>query len=316
LEVGVNIFRFKGDRREARYWGYRGNTAACLQSICAILNSGILPERVTIITGIASYEERIEEERHSFLFWDWGYFPLIVIPSDSAHGYLSGALGISSRGFALAICLIREKGIPIDGVYIGKDQLEAINKGIIKRATDKVFNEIKATNRSIDQFLYDWVPKAYKEALEDGQLWRHEYLELYEKNPISTAISNIELLNPNVGRKLRKAKTKAGSGIETEELQHAGQLIRDAWIELSQQLCDLENIDTSGIKKDNVSDKLKKLPADEKTLSLAKASFDLNSKVRHDRKITREITISCVMSSIFSMESLIYKYIDPNERFV
>ena len=118
------------------------------------------------------------------------------------------------------------------------------------------------------------------------------------------------MFDPDIGKKLRLAEEKIRNGIQTEDWQNVGLLIRDSWIELSQHLCDLEKVDTSDIEKDKVSDKLRKLKLDEKIFSLAKSSFELSFKVHHDRKITKEVAIACVRFSIFIMQSIVFQYID------
>lgn len=300
-------------KRLVQYLGESGLTQPCLQAINAILNSGILPEQATIVTRIIEkprvYDRRTNrsQEEHLFLLWNWGYIPLIVIPS----GFGSGYSGEGPSGFALAICLIREKSIPIDGINVDKTIFDAIDKGEIAYVDDQIFKDIKSQSETYDWPWYDWVPENYERALERGQLWYHSYLKSYTPtNPVYLTIANVDLFNSDVGKKLRLAEDKIRKGGQTEDWQNAGLLIRDAWIELSQLLCDLEKIDTSDIEQDKVIDKLKKLKLDEKLLSLAKAAFELSFKVHHDRKITQEVAIACVRSSIFTMQSIIFKYID------
>jgi len=287
-------------RPSVQYLGESGLTQPCLQAICAILNSGILPERATVVTN--------PHNKHLFLFWAWGFIPLIVIPS----GFKSGYSGEGAKGFALAICLVREKSIPIDGVFIEESIFDAIDKGKLKYADDRIFKDIKIGSKLCSWPWYDWVPEDYEETLKRGLLWHHVYLHRYTPtNTVYMAITNIDYFNPDVGKKLRLAEDKIRKADQTEEWQNAGLLIRDAWIELSQSLCDKENIDTLDIEKDKVIDRLKKLKLDTKFFSLAKASFDLSFKVQHDRKITHGVAIACVRSSIFVMQSIVFKYLDP-----
>jgi hypothetical protein len=305
-----------GDPFERRllvqYLGESGLTQPCLQAISAILNSGILPERATIVTRIYKGTSPRLQQKHLFLFWNWGYIPLTVIPC----GFASGYSGEGPRGFALAICLIREKNIPIDGVLVEKPIFDAIDKGKLKYVDDQIFKDIKSAAETYNWPWGDWVPEKYEEALERGRLWYHSYLQRYTPtNPVYMAIANVHLFNPDVGKKVRLAEDKIRKGGQTEDWQNAGLLIRDAWIELSQYLCDFKQIDTSDIEKDKVIDKLRKLKLDDEIFNLAKASFDLSLKVHHDRKITKEVAIACVRSSIFTMQSIVYKYIDQKGEF-
>lgn len=83
--------------------------------------------------------------------------------------------------------------------------------------------------------------------------------------------------------------------------------IRDAWIELSQWLCQVNNIDTSDISPDSVVDRLKKLnidKTDERLFNLVRASFSLSMK-HHKRDIDLDTTIACVISTVVSMKTII-----------
>ena len=84
-------------------------------------------------------------------------------------------------------------------------------------------------------------------------------------------------------------------------------LIRDAWIELSQWLCQVKNIDTSDISSDAVIERLKKLnidKTDERLFNLARASFNLYVK-HHKRDIELDTAIACVVSTVVSMKTVI-----------
>jgi hypothetical protein len=297
---------FEEERQKVLYFGNSGYTQPCLLAISAILNSGILPERATIISHIYnSKSERLQEE-HLFVFWNWQYIPVVVIPS----GFASGYGGEGPKGFALAICMIKEKGIPLDGIFVEEPVFNAIDKGRVEYTDAQIIKDVKSKSESLRWPCYDWVPEDLEDLLERGQLHRHLYLQGYDlPNPIKGAISNVDLFDPDVGKKLRLAEEKISNGIQTEDWQNAGLLIRDSWIELSQSLCEKETVDISEIEKDKVIDKLKTIKLDDRLLNLAKSSFALSFKVHHDREITKEVAIACVRSSIFTMQSIILKYI-------
>ena len=127
-----------------------------------------------------------------------------------------------------------------------------------------------------------------------------------ETDWVAENINKIETHCPVVARKVRLAILKLDSE-EVEEWQNATMLIRDAWIELSQWLCQVNNIDTSDIPPDSVIDRLKKLKIDkidERLFNLARASFSLYSK-HHKRDIALDTAIACVISSVVSMKTVI-----------
>ncbi len=123
---------------------------------------------------------------------------------------------------------------------------------------------------------------------------------------ITETINKIEGRCPIAGRKLTLAIIKLDSE-EAEEWQNATMLIRDAWIELTQWLCKVKNIDTSDITPDAVIDRLKKLgvdKTDERLFNLARASFNLYSK-HHKRDISNDTATACVISTIASMQTIV-----------
>jgi len=123
---------------------------------------------------------------------------------------------------------------------------------------------------------------------------------------ITETINKIEGRCAIAGRKLELALTKLDSE-EAEEWQNAAMLIRDAWIELTQWLCRVNNIDTSDIPPDAVIDRLKKLKidkTDDRLFNLARASFNLSAK-HHKRDIDQDTATACVVSTIVSMQTVI-----------
>jgi len=127
-----------------------------------------------------------------------------------------------------------------------------------------------------------------------------------ETDWVAENINIIETHCPVVARKLRLAILKLDSE-DAEEWQNATMLIRDAWIELSQWLCQVNNIDTSDIPSDSVVDRLKNLRVDkidERLFNLARASFNLYSE-HHKRDIYLDTAVACVISTVVSMKTVI-----------
>lgn len=125
-------------------------------------------------------------------------------------------------------------------------------------------------------------------------------------NWVADTLINIETHCPVAAHKLKLALFKLDSE-SAEEWQNSAMLIRDAWIELSKWLCQVNSIDTSDISPDAVVDRLRKLEldkSDEKLFTLARASFNLYSK-HHNRDIEHDIAVACVISTIVSMKSVI-----------
>jgi hypothetical protein len=127
-----------------------------------------------------------------------------------------------------------------------------------------------------------------------------------ETDWVTENINKIETHCPNVARRLKLALIKIDSE-DTEEWQNATMLIRDAWIELTQWLCKIKDIDTSDVLSDAVIERLKKLKidkTDERLFNLARASFNLYAK-HHKRDIDIDTAVACVISTIVSMKTVI-----------
>jgi hypothetical protein len=293
------------EEKQVQYLGESGKTNQCFIALSAILNSGCLPKSVTVVTFTVIKGKQLIEH-HLFIFWDWGRYPVTIVPS----AFTSGYEGAGPEAFSLALCMISSKKIPMFEYYTRDgNEFADLDEGKIQNPNNHIYQEMKKHDGWSNCLRDAWVNKKHKNMLERGQIWRAYYWYTEQKcDSITEAISNIDLFNSGVGKKLRLANDKIKNGIQTEDWQETGVLIRDSWIELSQKLCEFNKIDTSSIEKDKVMDKLRKLNLNEKILSLAKSCFDLSSKVHHDRNITQEVAMACVESSIFTMQSLTSKY--------
>ena len=123
---------------------------------------------------------------------------------------------------------------------------------------------------------------------------------------LNEIVNNIETHCPIVTRKIRLALQKLDSN-DSEEWQNANMLMRDAWIELLQWLCQITNVDTSDISPDAVIDRLNKLNikrTDERVYNLARSAFGLYAE-HHNREINKDTSTACVISSIVSIKTII-----------
>lgn len=172
--------------------------------------------------------------------------------------------------------------------WVFKDHTEATVSMRNRADVERVFNVLES---NVDKCRLPKQPKEKSKAETD---WVNE------------TISKIETHCPVVARKVRLAILKLDSeGVE--EWQNATMLIRDAWIELSQWLCQVNNIDTSDIPPDSVIDRLRKLKidkTDERLFNLARASFNLYGK-HHKRDIDLDTAVACVISTVVSMKTVV-----------
>lgn len=287
--------------RRVQYVGASGYTRECLVAIDAILNSGCLPKRAIIVSTFPRGNNRRQD--HLFVFVDWDYFPITVVPS----GFASGYPGEGPRGFSLAICLIREKGIPIWGIDLDDVNFRRIDRGDVKYSDDPLFRDILLRSEEYSWPWPGWTSEAHEQMLERGLLWQECYWRQPQTDQITRAISEIDIKFPIVGQKLRLTRNKVDESQSSEELQQVGILVRDAWIEFSRDLCSSLQIDTTGINNDEVVRRLGKLKLEDELFNSCRASFSLSQKVQHDRRIRKDEAELCLIQSVFSMYTLIHE---------
>ena len=270
---------FDESLRRTQYIGASGYTRPCLVAIDAILNSGWLPQKA-IIVSTRPYGNN-PTQNHLFLFIDWAHFPITVVPS----GFASGYPGEGPSGFSLAICMIREKGIPIYGIDLDDVNFERIDRGEVKYSDDALFKHILLESEEYSWPWPGWTNEGHEQMLERGLLWRECDWRQPQTDQITKAISEIDIEFPPVGNKLRLARKKIEKSQSSEELQQVGILVRDAWIEFSKALCKSLRVDTTDVENDKVIDRLKKLKLEDELLDSCRVSLNLSLKVQHDRGI-------------------------------
>ncbi len=195
------------------------------------------------------------------------------------------------KGFTRA-CFERTYGLnPSAGmtvmVYNGETEISV--KAYDRAYVEKVFNVFEASVESC---------RLPEQPSDENKGRRTEW--------VKETINKIKTYFPNTARKLNMALQKLDSN-EREEWQSSAMLIRDAWIELSEQLCNRYAIDTSKLEKDKVVERLEALNLkknDEKVYFLAKDSFNLSMK-HHSREINIQEAVASVISSVVSMQLVI-----------
>ncbi len=287
---------FEDNVLKVQYLGQKGYTYTCLLAMDAILNSGIIPEEATIVS--LAYGENQEE--HLFLLWNCGHIPLIIVPS----GFASGYPGEGPKGFSLAICMLREKNIPLKCNFVDESQFELLNTGKITNPAHSLLINIKAGSEKATFPWPSWVSNQDEELLKRGQLWRKMYWRQQKTDFITEAISDVDIYCPQAGERLRLALGKLEKD-ETAELQATGICIRDAWIEFVRQLCQEKNIDTTDLTPDDVTGRFVKLGLEDEIKKLAKSTFDLSLKNQHDRRIAKCVAKTCIMTAAFTMQTLL-----------
>lgn len=282
--------------QKIQYIGLGGYSYDGLLSIYAILRSGALPKKVTIVSVITPADP--PQGTHLFLFWDWGHFKLTIVPD----GFTSGYPGEGPKAFSLAICMIRSKKIPIDEVEVPEHIFNLIKK---RQASENIFKEILAKSEELPFPFYDYVLQCHEELLERGKIWKKFYWCEEEVDQLAEAVSNIDDYDAEIGKKLRSAIDKLQSSEDRDEWQQTGLLMRDCWILLTQKICMDKGVDTSDMGSNDVKGMLGKLKLDDAISGLAKSAYALGLKIQHDRNITKTIAKTCVVTTAILMQTIL-----------
>jgi hypothetical protein len=292
----------KSDLR-VQYFGQSGYTVTCLQAIDAILNSGTLPERATIVS--TSPPTQPDQQTHAFIFWNWHFVPVVIIPG----GFASGYPGEGPKGFSLAICMVREKNIPIDGIFLDESDFTMIDTQRIAEIDSPLLQQIKAQSEKMTWPWPTWVSKNDEEFLATGQIWRKFYWRDQKSDFVGYQIVDLDSLDIKLGKKLRSALTLTKSA-KTEEWQSIGLLVRDAWIEFCSAIVKQESLDIAGISPNDVKTIVSKFKIGDELEKLAKTLFDLSLNIQHDRKVGYNVAQTCLISTIFTMYTILHRTLD------
>ncbi|MCJ7792115.1 MAG: hypothetical protein MUP49_06905 [Dehalococcoidia bacterium] len=282
--------------QEVQCLGVSGYPRQCLYAVEAILDSNSLPDKATIVTYVK--DRRNLQEEHLFLFWNWCSVPLTIV----RNGFASGYTGDGPRSFSLAICMIRSKGIPIEGVDANEREFRLLDEG---KLSPELYKKLKVESEPLTWPWPLWVYEEHERLLAQEVLWNNLGWTR-TKGEIETALDIIHGYHPLVWRKLKLATRQSKESAEIEEGQQVGILLRDAWIEFTQKLFAEKSTDNStNVKADDVKAMMRKLVKDDKTYALICSAWDLAVKVQHDRNISLEVARWCTLMTVLSMALLL-----------
>ena len=147
---------------EVQYMGMPGISEPCLLAVDTIVNSQRPPERASLVT----YKElpRSGGAVHLFLFWDWNEVPLTVVHS----GFASGYGGEGPRTFSMALCMIRDKAIPMNVLHVREDLFNAIEE---RRPTPEMLDQLGVQGEPIEQWIWSYVWEEHERMVEERRFW-------------------------------------------------------------------------------------------------------------------------------------------------
>jgi hypothetical protein len=276
--------------------GVSGHPRQCLYAVEAIMDSNSLPEKATIVTYVKD-QQNLQEE-HLFLFWNWCNVTLTVV----RNGFASGYAGDGPKSFSLAICMIRSKAIPIEGVYVNLREFRLLDQG---RISPVLYQKLKVESELLTWPWPLWVYEEHEKLLEQEKLW-HNLGWQRKRSDIEEALDSINDFHPLVSRKLRLAIKQLAESTELEEQQEVGILIRDAWIEFAQKLfAERRTSESAVVGANDVKAMMRIVIRDDETYKLVCGVYVLSLKVQHDRSANFAVARWCTVMTILSLGALI-----------
>ena len=152
-----------------QYMGAPGMPKACLLAVDTIVNSHNPPRKGSLVTYRTDVDD--QNERHLFLFWDWNDVRLTVVHA----GFRSGHGGEGVRSFSEALCMLIDREIPTNLIYVDAFDFSAIEN---RELTSNVIDRLRSTDDKPYKFWFyhPWIHENNSLQLQRKTFWsaRHE----------------------------------------------------------------------------------------------------------------------------------------------
>ena len=152
-----------------QYMGLPGMPKPCLLAVDTIVNSHDPPRKGSVVTFRADLDN--QEERHLFVFWDWNYVRVTVVHS----GFRSGYGGEGARRFSEALCMVIDRGIPTNVIYVDAFDFSAIEN---REITSEIIHRLRSADDEPYKFWFyhPWIHESNSLQLLRKTFWsaRHE----------------------------------------------------------------------------------------------------------------------------------------------
>ena len=161
------MFEERYDPEEIQYMGRPGGSEASLLAIDTIVNSQNPPRRASIVTWTKDRQNGIEE--HLFLFWDWNKVPLTVVHSGFASGYPSAG----SRRFSEAQCMLQDRQILTNLIFVDKSDFYAIEG---RKITSDMIDGLRKADARPPEWPWFELMQSHCDQVREQTFWaaRHE----------------------------------------------------------------------------------------------------------------------------------------------
>ena len=150
------------DPDEVQYMGTPHDLRSCLLAIDTIVNSERPPKRASLVTWAEDRPKHLE--KHLFLFWSWKEARLTVVRS----AFTSGYSGEGPRALSVALCMIWDKGVPMDQLYVSEDLFNAINR---QHATEEMLNGLRVQGELVEPWTAHYVRAEDKQMVLEQTFW-------------------------------------------------------------------------------------------------------------------------------------------------
>ena len=160
------MFQSRIQPEDVQHMGRAGDSMACLLAVDTIVNSQNPPRKASVVTHVT--DRRNGQRQHLLLFWDWNALELAVVHS----GFASGYGGEGPRTFSEALCMLSDRKIPTNEIYVDEPVFEAIEH---RRLTTRLIEFLRSADAgSMDEPWYAiWA--RHQDEMETQTFWQKRH---------------------------------------------------------------------------------------------------------------------------------------------
>ena len=148
---------------DVQYMGRAGDSEACLLAVDTIVNSQNPPGKASVVTHVT--DRRNWHREHLLLFWDWNALELAVVHSGFASGY--GSEG--SRKFSEALCMLSDREIRTNEIYVEEAVFEAIEH---RKLTTQLIEGLRSANAGSVEEPWHAIWERHQDEIETQTFWQ------------------------------------------------------------------------------------------------------------------------------------------------
>ena len=161
------MFQSRIQPEDIQYMGRAGDSMACLLAVDTIVNSQNPPRKASVVTHVT--DRRNWQREHLLLFWDWNALELAVVHS----GFTSGYGGEGPRTFSEALCMLSDRKIPTNEIYVDELVFQAIEH---RRLTTRLIESLRSADAGSVEEPWHAIWERHQDEVEAHAFWqmRHQ----------------------------------------------------------------------------------------------------------------------------------------------